>query len=406
MGAGHGHAHVHATGSELPPAGRRVRRLLALALIPLAVATLVGLIVLWPGERPELAEDLGVAAQLVDGEVVESNELPCAGEAEGGVLCLLLTVRLDSGPDAGDEIVLDQSTDRRGRDRFAEGAQLVLGYEPDAPPGSEYFYADHQRDRPLLLLGVAFAVVVVLLGRWKGVAALGGLVVSLSVLVWFVLPAILSGSSPLAVAVVGAAVVMGVALYLAHGVSVRTSVALLGTLVSLALTGVLAAVFLKAADFSGLAGDEATFLSSVAGQVDLRGLLLAGVIIGSLGVLDDVTVTQASAVWELHHAAPHLSARELYSAGLRIGRDHIASTVNTLVLAYAGAALPLLVLFTLAQRGLGDVLTGEIIAQEVVRTLVGSIGLVASVPVTTALAAFVVRADDDQEEAVPEPAAG
>jgi uncharacterized membrane protein len=193
-----------------------------------------------------------------------------------------------------------------------------------------------------------------------------------------------------AVSVVGAAVIMFVTLYLAHGLNVRTTTAVLGTLGALVLTGVLAWAFVEASHLTGLSSEEAGFLQAAAGQVNLEGLLLGGIVIGSLGVLDDVTVTQASAVWELYHANPSMGFRALFSAGLRIGRDHIASTVNTLVLAYAGASLPLLVLFTLSNRDLSEVLTGELVAQEIVRTLVGSIGLVAAVPLTTALGALVL----------------
>ena len=396
----HAHAHAHGDPHADLPASPAIRRLLTVVLAPLVVLTLVGLVVLWPDSKPDLGDGAGVAAQLIDGRILDRTELPCEGDPEGDVTCLLLKIRLDEGPDAGDEILLDATTGTRGAPTFGVGSDVVLGYEPSAPAGSEYFYADQERDRPLFALGLVFAVFVVALGRWKGLSALGGLLVSLAVLVWFLLPALLAGSSPLAVAVVGASVIMFASLYLAHGVNARTSVALIGTLASLVLTGLLAAAFIGASRFTGLAGDEATFLSSVAGQVDLRGLLLAGVIIGSLGVLDDVTVTQASAVWELHRANPLYGVRELYTSGLRIGRDHIASTVNTLVLAYAGASLPLLVLFTLSGRGLAEVLTGEVIAQEVVRTLVGSIGLVASVPVTTWLAAVVVRRSHDAEEHV------
>jgi uncharacterized membrane protein len=207
---------------------------------------------------------------------------------------------------------------------------------------------------------------------------------------WFVIPAILEGESPVAVSIVGAAAVMFVALYLAHGVNVRTSSAVLGTLVSLGITGILALLFVELARFTGFASEEALFLQVSAQQVNIKGLLLGGIIIGTLGVLDDVTITQASAVWELHVANPAYGARELYRAAVRIGRDHIASTVNTLVLAYAGASLPLLIVFSLSSRPLGEVLTTEVISEEIVRTLVGSIGLVASVPVTTALTAAVV----------------
>ena len=390
-------AHVHAHAGDdagcVAPAG--LRRLLTLIVLPLILATVAGLAVLWPrGDGPALGEGLGVAKDLVPATVVGRVVVPCEGsggtaEDTGDVTCSLLELEITDGVDEGQTIALDH-TESPSTPSIAEGDHVVLGYEPAAEPGSEYFYADRQRGRPLLLLGLLFAAAVVALGRWGGLRALVGLGLSLLLLVTFLLPALLRGTNPLAVAVVAASAVMVVSLYLAHGVTVRTTIALLGTLVSLVLTGLLAAAFVAAGRFTGLASEEATFLNAVAGQVELDGLLLAGVIIGSLGVLDDVTVTQAAAVWELHLANPAYRVRELYASALRIGRDHIASTVNTLVLAYAGASLPLLVLFSLANRDLGDVLTGEVIAQEVVRTLVGSIGLVASVPITTALAAWVV----------------
>ncbi len=251
-----------------------------------------------------------------------------------------------------------------------------------------------------MLAGI-FIVAVVGLGRWQGLRSLLGLAASLAVLITFVLPAILDGSSPLAVALVGSAVIAVLALYLAHGVNAWTTTALLGTFTSLALVGVLGSVFVDAAQFSGLADEEATFLQITAGQIDLRGLLLGGIVIGALGVLDDVTVTQVSAVWELHGAQPGFRRWDLYRSALRIGRDHIASTVNTLVLAYAGASLPLFLLFTQADQGLGDVINGESVAVEVVRALAGSIGLVASVPLTTALAVLVVSAGHDRPPPAP-----
>jgi uncharacterized membrane protein len=204
-----------------------------------------------------------------------------------------------------------------------------------------------------------------------------------------VLPAILAGSDPLAVAVVGAGLIMFAVLYLTHGFSARTSVAVLGTLVSLALIGGLGAAFAAAAKLTGLDEQTANLIATLGTGVDARGLLLAGVVIGALGVLDDVTVTQTSAVWELRRADPAMGAGALFAAAMRIGRDHVSSAVNTLVLAYAGASLPLMLLFSLSGRGIADVLTAQDVATEIVRTLVGSIGLVASVPITTALAAVV-----------------
>jgi uncharacterized membrane protein len=270
------------------------------------------------------------------------------------------------------------------------GDRVVLNDAGDQVPGeARYSFADYQRTTPLLLLALLFAVAVVALGRLRGLLALAGLALSLLVLVAFVLPALLRGTSPVAVALTGASLIALIALYLAHGVNEHTTVALLGTMASLAITATLGTLFASGAHLTGLANEESINLLAFAPSLDFRGLFLAAVIIGSLGVLDDVTITQVSAIGELRAVDPSLSAAELYRAGVRIGRDHIASTVNTLVLAYAAAALPLLLLFTQSGLGFSGILTSETVAVEVVQTLVGSIGLVASVPITTALAAYV-----------------
>ncbi len=267
-----------------------------------------------------------------------------------------------------------------------EGQFEVLSVSP-VDPATQYQFADFQRRGSLLWLVIVFAAVVVALGRWRGAAALGGLAASVVVLLLFVLPAILDGRSPVLVAVFGAAAIAYLALYLAHGFSRMTTVALLGTLAALTLTAVLSAIAVGAAEFTGLVTEESSLLT-LFDEIDVRGLLLAGIVLGSAGAIDDVTVTQASAVWELKGADPSMSPVDLFRRGLRIGRDHIASTVNTLLLAYAGAALPLLVLFVLSQQSLGTVANSEVVAVEIVRTLVGSIGLVAAVPLTTWLAAI------------------
>jgi uncharacterized membrane protein len=178
-----------------------------------------------------------------------------------------------------------------------------------------------------------------------------------------------------------------------------TTVALLGTLAALTLTASLSALVVVTANLTGFASEEATLLTLFEG-LDIRGLLLAGVVLGAAGAIDDVTVTQASAVAELKAANRGMPFAELFASGLRIGRDHIASTVNTLLLAYAGASLPLLVLFVLSEQSLGAIANSEVVAVEIVRTLVGSIGLVASVPITTWLAA---RYADDLEAGHQEP---
>jgi uncharacterized membrane protein len=316
--------------------------------------------------------------------------------------CKRATIRVDSGNDKGrtfTEIVQpDQSR------QLHEGQEVVVAYEPSAPKDLQYSVTDINRRLPLGLLAGIFALAVVVVGRLRGVMALVALAMSFLVLNFFILPAILQGSNPLIVAVVGASAIMLIALYLCHGLSARTSVAVLGTLISLLLIGILGSVFIDWAALTGNTDDNTGLIHGLYPTIDMSGLLLAGIIIGSLGVLDDVTVTQTSAVWELHEANPSMGWRGLYRAGIRIGRDHIASVVNTLVLAYAGAALPLLLLFSIAQSSVGTVANSELVAEEIVRTLVGSIGLVASVPVTTALAALVVSADRPGAEPAAEAA--
>jgi uncharacterized membrane protein len=240
----------------------------------------------------------------------------------------------------------------------------------------------------------------------RGLGALGGLVVSLLVLVGFTLPAILAGSTAVTVAVVSASAIAFVALFMAHGFRVSTAVALIATLASLIITAVLASIFVGATHLTGMTDDSSFLLSGLASGIDPRGILLAGVVIGALGVLDDVTVTQVSAVWQLKSVQPELSNVELVRPALQIGRDHISSTVNTLMLAYAGTSLPLLLLFVEANQGFSSVITREIVATEVVRTLVGSVGLVASVPIATWLAAFVVTSASVREIVTFDPEVG
>ncbi|MFG2723997.1 YibE/F family protein [Streptomyces canus] len=415
-GGGHGHSHSHGPAT---PVSKHLRKVIAAILIPFGVAVVVGLAVLWPGGAPA-HERTGVGfdrqtQQATVSKVVSvscksvnaSGETPTgdtstaegsSAEQQANGTCKKATIRVDTGDDKGrtfTEIVQpDQSR------QLHEGQKVVVAYEPSAPRDLQYSVADVNRRLPMGLLAGIFALAVVIVGRLRGVMALVALAVSFLLLNFFVLPAILQGSNPLLVAVVGASAIMLIALYMCHGLSARTSVAVLGTLISLVLIGLLGSQFIGWAALTGNTDDNTGLIHGLYPSIDMSGLLLAGVIIGSLGVLDDVTVTQTSAVWELHDANPTMGWRGLYRAGIRIGRDHIASVVNTLVLAYAGAALPLLLLFSIAQSSVGTVANSELVAEEIVRTLVGSIGLVASVPVTTVLAALVVSADRPGAEAV------
>ncbi|WP_405881145.1 YibE/F family protein [Streptomyces sp. NBC_01136] len=416
-GSGHSHSHSHGPAA---PVSKHLRKVIAAILIPFAAAVVVGLTVLWPGGAPSHERTgVGFDRQTQQATVTKVDKVDCksvnaSGEtptgdtstAEGSSAqrqatgdCKKATIRIDTGKDKGrtfTEIVQpDQSR------QLHQGEKVVVAYEPSAPKDLQYSVTDVNRQFPMALLAGIFALTVVVVGRMRGVMALIALAVSFLILTLFILPAILQGSNPLVVAVVGASAIMLIALYMCHGLSARTSVAVLGTLLSLVLIGVLGSEFIGWAALTGNTDDNTGLIHGLYPSIDMSGLLLAGVIIGSLGVLDDVTVTQTSAVWELHGANPTMGWRDLYRAGIRIGRDHIASVVNTLVLAYAGAALPLLLLFSIAQSSVGTVANSELVAEEIVRTLVGSIGLVASVPVTTALAALVVSADRPESSGTP-----
>jgi uncharacterized membrane protein len=377
-----------------------MRALPAILAGVLAVAVLAGVLLLRPSgqERPNLS-DIGITSQTYEAKVEGVTTAPCVANPE--LQCAAVALRLTEGPDLGSEyslaVVLSETSPT-----FAVGERVVLSYQEDAPLEFRYNYADRQRRPVLLWLAIAFAVVVVGLGRMRGLAALIGLAGSVVVLLQFVIPAILDGRNPMLVAVVGASVIAYLALYAAHGFTRMTTVALLGTLAALALTALLSWVAVGAARFSGLTVEEA-FIITIAGHFDLSGLILAGIVLGALGAIDDITVTQASTVWELHAVRPDLGKAGLVRSGLKVGRDHVASTVNTLLLAYAGAAMPLLLFFVLAGQSIGTVLNGEIVAVEVVRTLVGSIGLVAAVPITTWLAAVFASEEFAAGHQAPEP---
>lgn len=373
------HESLHTTHLETPMS---VRLLLAALIVPLVVATGIGLVHFWP-ETTGPATAPGYAGARAHATVLDVHR--CRERVPG---CLAATVELTSGPGApgraesflpfGEHAPVVQVGDR-----------LILSYVRQAPPGERYSFQDFDRRQPLLLLLVCFVAGVLILSRWRGVGSLGSLALSLVLLATFTLPALVHGAPPLPVAVVSAATIMTVTLYLSHGINTRTSVAMVGTLLSLLTIGVLGSIFTRMGNFTGLSDEGSQFIAAVASEVDLGGLLLAGLVIGALGVLDDVTVTQAWAVWELADADPHATRRSLFVRGMRIGRSHAASTVNTLALAYVGATLPLLLVFAAIDVPFGVAISQELVAQEVVRGLVGGLGIVAAIPITTAIASVV-----------------
>jgi uncharacterized membrane protein len=394
----HGHRHGDSDAPAHLPVPRRVALALGLAVGAGFVAALIGMAALWP-PHAHVAGAPGYVASTptVNGTVELTNIYDCApsGELPGGatgapVRCQRSQVRLTTGPHRGELVPVDTNTGA-GSTVLHTGDRVVLAVSA-GPNGQVYEFFDYQRSTPLLLLGLLFALVVFAVARWRGIGAIVGLLVTWAVLSRFTFPALLEGRDALAVALVTSALVICVVLFIAHGVNARTATAVLGTLGSLALVGALGVAAVHFTHLTGLGSEDDAYLQVASSRVHLGGLLLAGMVIGSLGVLNDVTVTQASSAWEIHAANPERGRLAVYRAGMRVGRDHIASTIYTLVLAYAGAALPLLLLFDLGGRGFTSVISSETIAEEVVRTLVGSLGLVASVPLTTALAAFVATA--------------
>jgi uncharacterized membrane protein len=367
------------------PARPRAYTLLRAIVVALGLVTLAGLVALWPGEADvELSEGLTTTTARADVTQVDTGPCPppqmgeCASagfETEGGQVG---TLQLGTGTlapelEPGDEIRVQRVA--------------ALPGSPATAVQAQYAFVDFERRSPMLWLALAFAALVVLFGRLRGALSLVGLVASLGVVVLFVVPAILDGSSPLLVAIVGASAVMLLTIPLAHGLGAKSMAAILGTTLSLALVAALASAFTELTNLTGFAAEELTLLQAAGVEVSFQGLLLAGMVIGALGVLDDVTVSQASTVLALRRANPGFGVGRLYREAIEVGRDHVSATVNTLVLAYVGAALPVLLIFGSGDLGVFDAVNFEIVAQEIVAMLVGSIGLIAAVPITTGLAA-------------------
>ena len=376
-----------------------MRRALTAVAVMVGVGTAAGLAILWPGDADTRLEG-GLAVDTQEAEVVEVTETTCPGL--GNQRCQLVTAQLTSGRGAGRRIQLQLSAIEGFDPDLDPGDDIRVTRAPQPPPGEAavagpgYSFYDFQRGTPMLVLALAFVAIVALFARLRGVLSLAGLGLSLALVLLFVVPAILDGKSPLAVAIVGSLALALITIPLAHGAGPKTLAALLGTAASLLLTALLALVFTKAAHLTGLSSEEATFLQLAGANLSLEGLLLAGMVIAALGVLDDVTVSQASTVLALRSANPTLRFRQLFGVAQRVGRDHVSATVNTLVLAYVGASLPVLLIFSSSDLGIGEALSTEIVAKEVVATLVGSIGLIAAVPLTTALAALLALGEEPE----------
>jgi uncharacterized membrane protein len=391
----HAHSHARRQGRSRVAVDRGPFVVLMAFLALCAVAAVIGVVALWPdaGTVSRLQAKAQFAAPGVTFEKarVVTVQPACPGDSTKAT-CGNLAVVLDQGPDEGTTKVVGVppavSTSGLGA-----GDTVRLARVPGtAGEAATYSFDEVIRLKPLWLMAALFVLVVALVARVRGLLALVSLGFGGFVLFTFMLPALLSGSNGLAVSLAGSAAIMFVVLYLAHGPSTRTSAALAGTLLGVGITAAIGEVAVHGANLSGFGNEDTALLSAFAGSVSFQGLLTCGLIVAGLGVLNDVTITQASAVWELREAGPDLSRRSLFSSAMRIGRDHIASPIYTIVFAYAGSALAVLLLLSLYDRPVIDLLSTEAIAEEIVRTLASGIGLVLAVPVTTAIAAVTVAA--------------
>src|SRR4051812_2124906 len=366
-------------------------------LVPVGLATVLGLVVLWPDTEQSAAQQ--AAEQFFppgqtypEATVVSLETYDCSPDPGTPRECGTAVMNVSEGVSAGDFVQIDLAAEVVSAG-VQVGDQLVLSRDPGTDGGQpSYAFQDFARGTPTVVLALAFALIVGAVARLRGLLALLGLGFAFVVLLQFMLPALLDGGSPVWVSLTGASAIMFVVLYLAHGFSARTTTALVGTLFGLALSAVLGAVAVAVTQLTGFNNEESVQLLQFDPTLDFSGLVLAATVVAGLGILNDVTITQASAVWQLHEAAPGMAWPDLFRRGMAIGRDHIASTVYTIVFAYAGAALPLLLLFEIYQRPFWTVLTGEEVGSELIRTLVGGIALVLAVPVTTLVGALVATA--------------
>lgn len=348
---------------------------------------LISLFVFFIGVSPVLAQEfaksqtlrakiIGVSEESLDSEIREN----------AGFQPKKIQLEIISEPLRGKIIEIEAD---EAKQNYQLADQVLLNYSLGADQQEIFIITDHYRLPTLLYLFAIFLILVVLIAKKRGVLALFGMLLSFLVIFYLVLPQIASGANPVTIAILASLLIIPSTFYLSHGLNKKTTVAIMGTLIALVITSLLADAFIKASKLSGFSSEEAMFLMVEQGEkINIQGLLLAGIIIGVLGVLDDITIAQSAIVFNLKKNNSKLSAKELYQQAMNIGQDHIASMVNTLILVYAGASLPLLLLFINSSHPISEILNYEIVAEEIIRTLVASIGLISAVPITNLIASL------------------
>lgn len=387
-----GHSHSHRGRAPASPRSRTVLISLAVALLLL---TVVGLIRLWPDmdSRPERSALLAPGVEILS---VEVTAVPGAAQPQES----MIIEAIGRSGDIRDESVQVEVSPEIAADGIHTGDRIRVLAIDEAGDDAPYFYFDHERGVPLGALFVLYLLVVALVARGAGLRAVLGLSAGVAIVVLFMLPAILAGENAVLVALVGGSAMIFPCVYFAHGISIRTTTAVLGTFGGIAITVVAALAAGRPAGMTGTNGEAAQLLAGSHPEVSLSAVFLAGVIISGLGALNDVTITQASSVWELRAAMPSAPRWKVFSSAMRIGRDHIASTVYTLAYAYIGSALPTLLFASMLERSFLGTLTAGEIAAEVFRTLIASIGLVLAIPLTTGIAALLATSTEAAEKPV------
>ncbi len=357
----------------------------------LAIALVVGLVFFQPAKNSD-SESGGSETFSSTIEDVVSDSY----DKDAGIFVQELRVKIEEGSQSGQIITINNDENFMVNRRvFEEGDKVLVVYEKE----QDYYYiSEYVRSGTLGWLFALFVAVVIFVAGWQGIGSLAGMVFSFVVLLKLVLPLIISGTATVIAAILGAVIIIPMTFYSSHGVNRKTTVAIFGTLMALVIAAVLATIFADLGHLTGLASEETTYLKlSSIDKIDFRGLVLAGMMISILGILDDITISQASVVEELKGAKENIGFGELYKRSMQVGRDHIASMVNTLILVYTGASLPLLLLFMDHSQTLMQTVNLEFIAEEIIRTLVGSIALILAVPVTSVLAALVINKGDSDE---------
>lgn len=308
-----------------------------------------------------------------------------------------LLLRIEDKDQAGKEITINNidGFDVLSQNTYQVGDKVIVTYYQDEIGDDYYQIQDYVRINSLFWLVLIFILAIILIGKWKGIRALLGLFFSFVVIMYFIIPRILAGYSPLVFGVIGSLIILSLLIYLTEGWQKLSHLSILSITISLSITAILAMVFTNLANLLGKGSDEILFLVGLGeNAINFKGLLLTGIIIGTLGVLDDVVVSQISLVEEIKNANPNFSKKEVFKRAMKVGVTHIGAMTNTLFLAYAGAALPLLLLFS-AQNppflSFFDVINNELIATEIVRTLTGSVGLTLAAPIATLVAVLALN---------------